>query len=232
MNTRWFLSALLPFVLFLGACGHTNRLAQYDVAGKTALFRSSARSGATSGAAVIESPSKNSATEVLAAIGSVIVGDQARKKLDRAINGDSIAHAISQGIRTSTADYLNIRSVDGAGSDPDFIIETELTDCKLVSSSFGTSLRVRGNSRMIDRRSGAIVWEDAESHTIPLSRTYAAAFGPKVVSSGVSIFNAVQLLSLEEEEIRAVVDNAAMDAGREIGETLREDVADMNKRKK
>lgn len=232
MNSRRFLLALalFPLAILAGACGHTNKLAQYDVTGKTALFRSSAASDAASSISLIESPSKNTVTEVIAAVGSVIVGDQARRKLERAINGDSIAHAISQGIRNSTADYLNMRPVEGIANDPDFIVETELTECRIISSSAGIALRVQGNSRVLDRRSGGIVWEDSESHTIPLSQTYLAAFGPKVVSSGMSIFNAVQLLNLSEEEIRSVVENASMDAGREIGETLREDVADMKGR--
>ncbi len=232
MNSRRFLLALalIPFALLAGACGHTNKLARYDVMGKSALFRSSSTSDAASGISLIESPSKNTVTEVIAAVGSVIVGDQARRKLERAINGDSIAHAISQGIRTSTADYLNMRPVESIANDPDFIVETELTECRIVSSSAGIALRVEGNSRVVDRRSGGIVWEDSESHTIPLSHTYLAAFGPKVVSSGMSIFNAVQLLNLSEEDIRSVVENASLDAGREIGETLREDVADMKGR--
>jgi hypothetical protein len=227
---RLLLVALFPMAFLVGACGHTNQLAQYNVVGKTALFRSFSASDAASGISVVESPSKNTAVEIIAAIGSAIVSDQSRRKLERAFNGDSVAHGISQGIRNATADYLSVRPVQSMADDPDLIIETELTDCKLVSSSLGIAMQVRGKSRVIDRRSGTIVWDDAESHTIPLSETYLAAIAPKAVSSGVSIFNAVQLLNLEEEELRLVVTTAAVDAGREIGETLREDVADLNKK--
>jgi hypothetical protein len=81
---------------------------------------------------------------------------------------------------------------------------------------------------MIHRPTGAIVWENSESHTIPLSETYLAPLGPAPVRSGVSIFNAVKLLSLSQEELRTVVARAAMNVGVEIGETLREDIAEIH----
>jgi len=225
---RFLLIGTIPLVLLFGACGHTNKLAQYDVAGRTALFRSFTVGGAASGVSVVESPARNTTMEIIAAIGSVIVSDQARRKLEQAFDGDSIAHAISLGIRNATADYLRIRPVQSMADDPDLIIETELSRCRLVSGSVGIVLHVDGKSRVIDRRTGVVVWDDSESHTIPLSETYLAVIAPKPVSSGASIFNAVKLLTLTDEELRTVANNAAMDAGREIGETLREDVADLH----
>jgi hypothetical protein len=91
-------------------------------------------------------------------------------------------------------------------------------------------MHVRAKSRMIDRKTGSIIWDDAESHTVPLTHTFGAAFAPKAVSSAASIYNAVELLSLSEEEIRSVIDQAAAQAGREIAETLREDIAEMHGR--
>jgi hypothetical protein len=223
---------LLPFIpiaLLLGACGHTNNLAKYNVAGKSAYFRTIVSGDAASAFSSVENPAHNTITEVLAAVGSVIVTDQAHRKLERAINGDSIARAISNGTQQATSDYLSLHPVQSMADDPDIIVETELTDYRLVSGSLGMAVEVKGESRMIDRRTGRIIWDNSESKTIPLSETYLAALGSRPVRSGVSIFNAVRLLSLSEEEIRQVVDNAATDAGREIGETLREDVADLGK---
>ncbi|MEP7218348.1 MAG: hypothetical protein ABI876_05505 [Bacteroidota bacterium] len=216
---------ILPLAALMAACGHTNNLAKFPVAGKKALFRVYAVSDAASSISVVESPVKNTIVDIIAAVGSVIVSDQSKHKLEHAVNGDSIAHSVSLGTQNSTSDYLSLRPVAGMQDNPDIIVETEITEYKLISASVGLALYVRGKSRMIDRATGQIVWEDSENKTVQLSETYLAAFAPRAISSGASIFNAVRLLTLSEEEIRTVVDNAAMEVGREIGETLREDVA-------
>jgi len=220
---------LLPIVALLGACGHTNNLARFKIAGKTAYYRAVASGDASSSASYIHSPARNTATDILAAIGSAVASAEGRRKLERAINGDSLAHDVSLGIRQATADYLSLRPAESMAEDPDLIIETELTDYTLRSGASGLVVRVTGMSRIIDRRSGEIVWENSETQSIPLSETYLAGIAPQPAASGASIFNAVRLLSLSEEEMRKVMKGAAVDAGREIGETLREDIADMGR---
>lgn len=230
MNMRTGILLLLVLVIAVGGCGHTNNLAKYKVQGGTALFRAYT-SGSAGSYAHVQSPAKdNTILAIISAIGSGIVSDQGRRKLEEAINRDSIANSVAQGMRQATTDYLSITAVDSISQNPDFIIETEITDFDVVSSSWGLSMHVRAKSRMIDRKSGSIIWDDAESHTIPLTHTFAAAFAPKPVSSAASVYNAVELLSLSEEEIRSVIDQASLQAGREIGETLREDIADLNSR--
>jgi hypothetical protein len=216
---------LLPLAGLLAACGHTNNLAKFPVAGKKALFRVHAVPDAASSISVVESPVKNTVVDLIAAVGSVVISGQARHKLEHAVNGDSIAQSVSLGTQNATSDYLSLRAVAGMQDDPDIIVETEITEYKLLSASAGLALYVSGKSRMIDHATGQIVWEDSENRTVQLSEAYLAAFAPRAIASGASIFNAVQLLTLSEEEIRTVVDNAAMEVGREIGETLRGDVA-------
>lgn len=230
MSARfYYLPALLAASVIIG-CSHTNNLARYDVVGKTAIYRASTNAGAASSHVMVESPDDNAVAGVASAIGSVIAGEEGRHKLERAINGDSIAQAVARGIRQATGDYLRLSAVESMADNPDFIIETEVTHYSLVSTTAGMCVHVSGNSRMIDRRTGGIVWENSESHSIPLSETWLAMAGPRLVRSGLGIFNAVQLLSLSEEEIRQVVNEGAAGAGREIGEQLREDVAEMHGR--
>jgi hypothetical protein len=219
---------LLAAVLLAAGCGHTNNLAKYKVAGSTALFRAYS-SGSAEAFAGIRNPSdKNIITGILAALGSGIISQEGRKKLDRAIDPDTIANAVALGMTQATSDYLGVRPVASIADDPEFLIETELTDYKLVSVAEGLFARVRGKSRMIHRKSGAVVWDNAEAYNVPLSSTYLASLAPSAVASGISIYNAVQLLQLSEEEIRKVINEASMQVGREIGETLREDVAEIN----
>ena len=183
---------LLPIVL-LGACGHTNNLAKFKVTGQTAYFRTRVSGDAVSAFSYVENPAHNTITEILAAVGSAVVSDQARRKLERAINGDSIATSISRGTQQAASDYLGIRPVQGMADDPDIIIETELTDYKIVSGSLGLAVRVKGESRLIDRHSGQIIWENSESKTIPLSETYLAGVTPRPVRSGVSTQRRIRL---------------------------------------
>jgi hypothetical protein len=230
MKRFFLLLTLIPMAALIGACGHTNQLGKYNIAGKTALYRASISSDAASSIAVIESPSDNTALGVVSAIGSVIVSNEGRQKLQRAINPDSVAQSVARGIRQATHEYLSIQPANDIAQNPDLIIETEVTDFRIVSSSAGLHVRVNGNSRIIDRATGEVVWENDESHTVPLSETYLAAIAPQPISSGISIFNSVKLLTLEESEIRAVVNSAAVDAGKEIGDMLREDVAELRRK--
>lgn len=224
-----YLSLLLVSALLFTACGHTNRLAQFKVNGRSALYRTTVSVDAAASLAVIEPPSKNTAVDIAATIGSVILSDQSRRKLERAINRDQLGGAVGNGMRQATADYLGIKAVGDIGENPELIIETTVTDCKLFSNSAGLWMRVSGESRMIDRATGQIVWENSETHTVPISETYLAAVAPRGIASGASIYNAVQFLSMSEEEIRKLLVGAAGEAGREIGETLREDVAELSK---
>ncbi|MBS1911971.1 MAG: hypothetical protein JST22_08305 [Bacteroidetes bacterium] len=215
--------------LLLAACGHTNNLAKYNISGKSAIYRTTMAADAASALTIIEPPNDNTAIGIATTIGSVIVGSEAQKKLERALNPDSLAQSVGLGMRQATSDYLNIRAVNDWTENPDLIIETTLTDCKLLSSSIGLAIKVRGDSRVIERGTGRLIWENSESHVVPLSETYLAGLAPRPVASGASIFNAIQLLNLSSEEIRKVVNSAATEAGREIGETLRQDVADLHK---
>jgi len=230
MNIRAFFLLAAIGAAAIAGCGHTNKLAKHNIGGKTAIYRTYTTASAGS-YAYVESPTKNNTVvDILAAIGSGVVSDQGRKKLQNAVNGDSIAQAVGRGISEATVDYLRLQPVATVADNPEFIVETELTQYNIVSGAYGVAIYVRGKSRVIERKTGIIVWEDSESHTIPLSETWVAGLAPTVVRSGASIFNAVQLLSLSEAEIRNVVNNGAVVAGREIGETLRDDVAEMHEK--
>lgn len=225
-----FYTALLSVILssaFIVGCGHTNNLAKYDVAGKTATFRAYSSTTGSATTAVDSPDDESTVANIAAIIGSGILSDQGRRKLQRAINTDSIAQSVARGIWSSSTDYLSLRAVE---KDADFIVETELTDFKLISTSSGLRARVCAESRMIDRRTGGLVWEDSEAHNITISNTWVASLGPDVVQTGASVFNAVQLSNMSEEEIRTVINQAAEQAGKEIGETLRKDVAKMHGR--
>lgn len=225
---RFRLPLLLSLaVLALAGCGHTNKLAQYPIAGKRALYRTTI-SGSGSSWVSVQSPVKGTTGAVIAAVGSIIIGDQARRKLDKAANPDSIALAISGGIKNASADYLSLHPVSSLDENPELIVETDVKHYDIVSNSAGLAVSVEGNSRIIDRGTGIVVWENNETHVVPLSETWLAPLGGRIGSSAAGIFNAAKLFALSEEELREVLTRAGRIAGEDIGETLREDVAEMH----
>jgi hypothetical protein len=226
MNTRSILLAILATVAAAG-CSHTNNLAKYTFSNSKILFRARASGSGATFAAINNPVEKNVVTGVIAAIGSGVVSDEGRAKLERAVNRDTIANAVARGMQQAVTDYLNVQTVTSIAEEPEFLVETDLTDYSIVSLSAGLFIKAEAKSRMIHRPTGAVVWENSESHTIPLSETYLAALGSAPVASGVSIYNAVKLLSLSAEELRSVVSHAAENVGEEIGETLREDIAEI-----
>jgi hypothetical protein len=227
LANRYLITTLAIAAIAIGGCGHTNNLAKYTVVGRTALFRAAALGGAATSYVAIESPTDHPVGGLAAVVGSIAVGERGRARIERAVNGDSIAAAVGSGIRQTTTDYLGLQPVASMADDPAFIVETSLSEYALVSTVLGVCIRVTGESRVIDRASGGIVWEDRETHTIPLSQTYVASAAPRIVRSGASIYNAVDLLTLTDEELQRLVSEAAREAGREIGEELREDIADL-----
>ena len=212
------------------SCGHTNNLEKYTIAGKTALFRSWSSTSGSSTTAVNSPDNQSIIADIATIVGSGVMSDQAQKKLRRAIDIDSIAGAVAEGMWQSTNDYLSIREVNSIGDDPDFIVETELREFKLISNTSGTQAQVCARSRIIDRRTGGTVWDNSENHTVNISSTFPAVFGPDAVQTGAGVFNAVQLLNMDEDEIRKVLNETARQVGHEIGETLRKDVAKMHER--
>jgi len=109
MNIQAFLLLSIISVVAIAGCGHTNKLAKHNVGGKTAIYRTYTTASAGS-YAYVESPTKsNTVVDILAAIGSGIASDQGRKKLQKAINGDSIAQAVGRGISEATVDYLRLQ---------------------------------------------------------------------------------------------------------------------------
>jgi hypothetical protein len=222
------LTLLLAIGPMIASCAHTNELAKYNVRGASVVYRSHAAGNAQSTTSnTSTSSSGNPAIDLGAAIGNDIAANQAQQKLRKAIIPDSLAAALAVGIQKAVSDYLQMKAVSGDNST--FIVETILERYEISSSSTSISAQVQGTSRIIDRRSGKIVWEDGESETIPLRNSTAAALTSAVSDMVAGAINAQELANMSEAEMHTVLGNAAKEVGREIGEVLRKDVAKMTK---
>ena len=215
----------LMFTIALASCGHTNNLAKYNIKGSSATYRSSVAAGAMKSSAAVDPGSPSAVTSIAASIGSDAASKAAEEKIIHSISPDSLAAAFAAGIVHSTHDYLQLRTsgdVNGNATG-NYIIESVLEEFSVNSSSTGVTATVRGTSRIIDRVTGAIVWEDEETNTVPLRSTPTT--GHPVSDALASAFNAAQLADLSEAEIHNVLASSADEAGRQLAETLREDVA-------
>jgi PBP1b-binding outer membrane lipoprotein LpoB len=214
------LTVLLFGALLLASCGHTNELAHYRVKGASANYRSRVESGAMKSTASISDTSSNPITNIAASIGSDAASRATQQKIASAISSEELAKYFAAGMHQSSKDYLQLKEIPDNGT---YIVESILQEFSVNSSSSGVNATVRGTSRIIERATGKIVWEDQETNTVPLRSTPTT--GSSLSASLASAFNIAQLADLSVAEIRTVLVNTADEAGKQMAETLREDVA-------
>ncbi|MDP4198778.1 MAG: hypothetical protein Q8922_02290 [Bacteroidota bacterium] len=207
------------------SCGHTNKLAQYNLRSKQVEMLSGTN---TSGAATssIASGSHNAVQDVIAGISGGQISTETARKLRHAANADSLASQVAKGFEGALIAYLSVAPVYGYAPNAPFRSETILQEYSLSSDSTGTRAHISALSRIIERASGTLVWQYTSSKDIALSTTSARHANERAMISAV---NAAMLADMSEEEIASIFYGAAQEIGRDIGETLREDVADLAK---
>jgi len=221
--------AFLPIAaFFLFGCGHTNNLAKYNVRSQSYFYRHGVSYGAASVNASLNSIDTSAAAQAQTSITSNITNTQLQSKLSRAAHPDQIESFLSRGMEDAVKTYLNATSASSVNSAA-FIVETQLKTYQLNSSATNVSAAVSGCSRIIERKSGAVIWEDCETKNIPLHNVQV--IGGDAAGAVASIANAAELLAMSDEDLRQVINQAAQEAGSQLGETLREDVANMNVKK-
>ncbi len=220
-------SSLIVALFFIG-CGHVNKLAEFDIHEKGYLFKNIVDPEAADADIDISSPSTgNLAGDIVASIGESILSSKAKAKLRNAIDTDTLVAAVSEGLEETMATYLRAKRANSLEEDPDFIVETVLEDCKLLSGSSGIHVEVSAEVSIFDQASGKLIWQYSTDEDIPLRSTWVPTPIP-VAHSAIEIYNAVQLTEeLTEREIRMVVNSAAAQVGRRIGEVLREDLSEL-----
>lgn len=210
-------------ITVLESCGHTNNLKDYKLREQRMTFRSR-WNGTMSAEANIYSPVRNPAADVAATIGSIAASSAATDMLKKAVQPEVLAVSVSSGIEDVLRTYLKVVPVRDSVSESIAIVESEVTEFSLHSHQSGIYATVRANTRMLNRSSGKVMWEDCEHVSVPLRSGVDGRFDPTGLSG---IVNAAQLSNLSDEEISKAMIYAAEDAGRKLGETLREDIAEL-----
>ncbi len=225
-----YLTFIIITAIFLSGCGHTNELAKYNLSGQGFMFTNYVNAEAKTIQVTTEksyngNKKKNDIISVLTEIGSNIVTADVKNKLQNSISTDTLNSYISSGLEKALVTYLNINPVGSLKDDPQFIVETDLNKCELVSTKRGVFVRVNAESRIIDRHSGKIIWVNSESESAPVGNNGYSEDGNTDPNMNKAI-NAIQLAALSKEEIQNVINQAAITAGKMMGDTLREDVAE------
>ena len=222
-----FLSLLFLAVLVLAGCAHTNELAKYDLTGKGMLFSNHVSANARRLQFVNYTPDekdkgKKDLLSTIASIGSNILSETSKSKIADAVSTDSIANYVSAGLENVLITFENIKPVKSMDNNPQFVTETTIDQCQMVVGTEHVSISVQASSRIIDRNSGNIIWDDNETETVPVEENYS---NDKDNSHTLNkVLGAVQFASLSKTEIQTIVNQAAVNAGKQIGETFRKDV--------
>lgn len=215
---------LLCLIALLTSC-RTNDIAKHSLREQVILYRTTVASDAADAHTHISSPSTYADAQLFTDIGAGIASAEAQSKLLSAINPDSLAMALSTGVQEILHTYFRSRSANSPADTPAYIAEIELTTYRLHSGEYGVYARVTGTAKIFQARSARLLWENCESVDIPLQRTYGAGWANRVAGAATSIANAAELMSISSEELRAILLRAAAEAGRDIGQQLREDAA-------
>lgn len=225
-----FLIVILMLVL-LASCAHTNDLAKHNVSGSSMLYKEVVNPEAKTvkiERVSIATDGGSSLLDVISAVGSGILTADLEDKLEKAIDTKRLLYSISDNLAEAIHTYLDVSEVESLSDKPDYICNINLEECKLNMSQYGVYIKVEATASIIKRKTGEIVWENSETKFIPLEEYYESTIED---ASLESVFNVVQLASLDAEEINQIIDDAASGVGTYMAETLREDVAEAHKQR-
>lgn len=236
-NHLFVLLCIASTLLSIG-CGHVNKLStvkfrtstvysEYKVVGDA--VRGVVCVGTESANPIVNDSSKGvlrSVINTVGTIGSAIATSSVESKIARSVSPDSLSWSVASEFERSLEMYAAIVPVRSLGEKPDFIAETLLERYELSSAPSGVFAKVSITSRIIERGTGKLIWENSESKTIGLSNLSPAGVHTPIGRRIGGIMNMIQILSMSSENVRGVLLAAATEAGRKMGETFREDISE------
>lgn len=226
---------IVLFAALISSCSHTNELANYDLRGKTVLYKE--KVGPLAKQIQIETVSESnnksdekkstavSILETVASIGADLVSEEAKTKLQKNIHTDEMVEYITYGLKDALHTYLEINEVETVSDKPDFICNVVLEKIELRVSNSYTSVYVSALGTIIDRATGKIIWENREVATKPVKSGDADNKNSKLMEDALNI---LQLTSLDPEELNKIIGATVDDAGYAMGELLRNDISELN----
>jgi len=219
------------FIISLSGCGtHINEFAKFKLTNKNILFKQYVSPDLTRVNVDIGGYhlDQSLVTIILTDIGGTIAENSVREKLQNAINSDSIAYAISESISEEMRTYFNTNTVENLDENPQFIAETRLERFRIVSNTSGIYAMIDTRIILTDRGTAKTVWENTECANVPIGDVIYDFTCNRYIRTAKGVINAVRLMQMSEEEIRAAINIVAGEAGKRQSDQLREDIAGEN----
>ena len=216
------------FSLVLTGCGvHVNRISKFSLSNKSFLMKQYVNPDLTRVNVDIDGyPCDNNLFSIiLSGIGGSIAENSVREKLMNAVNADSIANAISDGIEDGLRTYFNANIVESLYENPQYIVETRFERFRIVSNTSGIYAMIDTRILVTDRNTAKTVWENTECSDIPIGDVIYDFTCNRYIRTTKGVINAVRLMQMSVEEIKAAVNLAAGEAGKNQCDRLREDIA-------
>jgi hypothetical protein len=221
---------LLPVILlgFSGCGTHINRFASFKLTNKNFMFRQYVNPDLTRVNVDIGENyfDDNLVTVILSNVGGAIAESSVREKINNAINPDSLAYSISEGVSEGLKTYFYANIVESLDENPQYIAETRLERFRIVSNTSGIYAVIDTRVIISDRGTAKTVWENTECSNVPIGDVIYDFTCNRYVRTTKGIINAVRLMQMSEDEIRAAVNIAAEESGKRQCDRLREDIAD------
>lgn len=208
--------------VMLAGCAGTNRLKEYDIHGKNVAFLNRTEVADVSGEVWIDDPDPDPDTPwtgIVAALLSIFGSVAADSKLDNAIDTPAVSRVLAEQIELRMVDRLGVRSVPPTDAHVDFLMATHVERLSLGSNAAGVFLSAKVNQQLFSARDSTLVWEETLRRSVPLRFHPGFVIHPSIATAG-SVVGAIELLSMEEEEIQAAVLYTAQSLGAELGDLL------------
>lgn len=220
---------LFIFSLFQSGCGtHINQFARFNLANKNFLLRQYVNPDLTRiDVNIGEKYYDNDLVSIIFTnAGGIVAENSVREKIQNAINPDSITNAISEGIGDGLKTYFYANIVEDLDENPQYIAETRLERFRVVSNTSGIYAMIDTRIIISDRSTAKTVWENTECTNIPIGDVIYDFSCNRYIRTTKGVINAVRLMQMSEDEIRAAVNIAAEESGKRQCDRLRKDIAD------
>ena len=230
MYSKSIVAVLL--LILLTACSHTNKLSEYDLRSKNFAFRNSLSSNAQQMTININTSTKDTTdlAETITSIFTDVVSESKKKELIHAVDTQNLIDNISYGLYDALETYLEANIIEEDQGKPDFLVENTLKKCDLNISQNAVKIYVSSTTRIIDLATATVVWDNTESKSIPMSSIISTDKKQFNSQSEEYIFILQKLFSLSKEELNQNIGLAGEYVGGEMGETLRQDIAESHRK--
>ncbi len=220
---------LLPVIILgLSGCGtHINRFARFNLTNKNFLLKRYVNPNLTR--IDVDIGERYYDNDLISVIftnaGGIVTENSVREKIQNAVNSDSLVLAVSDGIGEGLKTYFYANTVESLNENPQYIAETRLERFRVVSNTSGIYVMIDTRVIISDRGTAKTVWENTECAKVPIGDVIYDFMCNKYIRTTKGVINAVRLLQMSEDEIRAAVNIAAGEAGKRQCDRLREDIA-------